>query len=133
MAPLLARLEAENLFIVPIESSAERETWYRLHPLLRETLRERLGRRSEAERREVHRQAWQWFRDHGLIDEAVRQAVAAGEGAAAAALVEKSAHGLAVRGELRKLVGLVQPTAAGRGARAHRAAAVDDPGRAVRA
>ncbi|HSV58011.1 MAG TPA: LuxR C-terminal-related transcriptional regulator [Variovorax sp.] len=108
MAPLLARLEAENLFIVPVESSAERETWYRLHPLLRETLRERLGRRSEAERREVHRTAWQWFRDHGLIDEAVRQAVAAGEGAAAAALVEKSAHGLAVRGELRKLVGLVR-------------------------
>lgn len=108
MAPLLARLEAENLFIVPVESSAERETWFRLHPLLRETLRERLGRRSEADRRDVHRTAWQWFRDHGLIDEAVRQAVAAGEGAAAAALVEKSAHGLAVRGELRKLVGLVR-------------------------
>lgn len=108
MGPLLARLEAENLFIVPVESSAERETWFRLHPLLRETLRERLGRRSDADQREVHRIAWQWFRDHGLIDEAVRQAVAAGEGAAAAALVEKSAHGLAVRGELRKLVGLVR-------------------------
>ncbi|MGJ7566403.1 LuxR C-terminal-related transcriptional regulator [Variovorax sp. GB1R11] len=108
MAPLLARLEAENLFIVPIETSAERETWFRLHPLLRETLRGRLRQRSEAGQREVHRIAWQWFRDHGLIDEAVRQAVAAGEGAAAAALVEKSAHGLAVRGELRKLIGLVR-------------------------
>ncbi|MDM0103451.1 LuxR C-terminal-related transcriptional regulator [Variovorax sp. J22R24] len=107
MAPLLARLEAENLFIVPVEST-ERETWYRLHPLLRETLRERLGQRSEADRVRVHRIAWQWFRDHGLIDEAVRQAVAAGECAAAAALVEKSANGLAVRGELRKLIGLVR-------------------------
>ncbi|WP_228122024.1 LuxR C-terminal-related transcriptional regulator [Variovorax paradoxus] len=107
-APLLARLEGENLFIVPIETSAERETWYRLHPLLRETLRGRLRQRSEAGQRAVHRIAWQWFRDHGLIDEAVRQAVAAGEGAAAAALVEKSAHGLAVRGELRKLIGLVR-------------------------
>ena len=107
MAPLLARLEAENLFIVPVEST-ERETWYRLHPLLRETLRERLGQRSDAERLKVHRIAWQWFRDHGLIDEAVRQGVAAGEGAAAAALVEKSARDLAVRGELRKLIGLVR-------------------------
>jgi LuxR family maltose regulon positive regulatory protein len=107
MAPLLARLEAENLFIVPVEST-ERETWYRLHPLLRETLRERLGQRSEAERLKMHRVAWQWFRDHGLIDEAVRQGVAAGEGAAAAALVEKSARDLAVRGELRKLIGLVR-------------------------
>lgn len=108
MAPLLARLEAENLFIVPVESGAERETWFRLHPLLRETLRERLGQRDEARRQALHRIAWQWFRDHGLIDEAVRQAVAAGEGAAAAALVEKSAYGLAVRGELRKLIGLVR-------------------------
>ncbi|WP_213957765.1 MULTISPECIES: LuxR C-terminal-related transcriptional regulator [unclassified Variovorax] len=108
MAPLLARLEAENLFIVPVESGAERETWYRLHPLLRETLRERLGARSGADRQQVHRIAWQWFRDHGHIDEAVRQAVAAGEGAAAAALVEKSANGLAVRGELRKLIGVVR-------------------------
>ncbi|MDM0113988.1 LuxR C-terminal-related transcriptional regulator [Variovorax sp. J22R133] len=107
MAPLLARLEAENLFIVPVEST-ERETWYRLHPLLRETLRERLDARSEADQQQVHHIAWQWFRDHGHIDEAVRQAVAAGEGAAAAALVEKSANGLAVRGELRKLIGLVR-------------------------
>ncbi|MGJ7509800.1 LuxR C-terminal-related transcriptional regulator [Variovorax sp. GT1P44] len=107
MAPLLARLEAENLFIVPVEST-ERDTWYRLHPLLRETLRDRLGQRSEAERLKVHRIAWQWFRDHGLIDEAVRQGVAAGEGAAAAALVEKSARDLAVGGELRKLIGLVR-------------------------
>jgi LuxR family maltose regulon positive regulatory protein len=40
----------------------------------------------------------------------VGQAVAAGEGegAGAAALVEKSADGLAVRGELRKLVALVR-------------------------
>jgi LuxR family maltose regulon positive regulatory protein len=108
MAPLLARLEAENLFIVPVDSSAERETWFRLHPLLRETLRHRLAQRSEAEQRALHRRAWQWFQGRGLIDEAVRQAVAAGEGAAAAALVEKSAHGLAVRGELRKLVALVR-------------------------
>ncbi|MEJ8847564.1 LuxR C-terminal-related transcriptional regulator [Variovorax rhizosphaerae] len=107
MAPLLARLEAENLFIVPIDST-ERETWYRLHPLLRETLRDRLAARSPKEQQRVHRIAWQWFRDHGHIDEAVRRAVAAGEGAAAAALVEKSANGLAVRGELRKLLGLVR-------------------------
>ncbi|MDM0025530.1 LuxR C-terminal-related transcriptional regulator [Variovorax saccharolyticus] len=107
MAALLARLEGENLFIVPVESG-ERETWYRLHPLLRETLHERLDRRSEDQRLRLHRMAWLWFRDQGLIDEAVRQAVAAGEGAAAAALVEKSASGLAVRGELRKLIALVR-------------------------
>ena len=104
---LLARLEADNLFIVPVESG-ERETWYRLHPLLRETLRARFERRSEARRRLVHCAAWRWFREHGLLDEAVRHAVEAGEAGAAADLLEESAYGLAVRGELRQLIGLVQ-------------------------
>ncbi|MBB3176649.1 LuxR C-terminal-related transcriptional regulator [Variovorax sp. Sphag1AA] len=107
MAALLARLEADNLFIVPVEST-ERETWYRLHPLLRETLRARFGRRSEARRLHVHVAAWQWFRTHGLLDEAVRHAVQAGESSAAADLLERSGYGLAVRGELRKLIGLVR-------------------------
>lgn len=107
MVALLARLEIDNLFIVPVES-VERETWYRLHPLLRETLRERLGRRSETRRRAVHLAAWQWFQSHGHLDEAVRHAVHAGEAQAAAALVEASARDLAPRGELRKLIGLVR-------------------------
>ena len=107
MVALLSRLEADNLFIMPVEG-AELETWYRLHPLLRETLRERLGRRSEARRRALHLAAWQWFQARGLLDEAVRHAVQAGEAAAAGALVQSSARDLASRGELRKLIGLVR-------------------------
>lgn len=107
VAGLLARLEADNLFIIRIQGD-DREPWFRLHPLLRETLRGRFARRSEARRRSTHHAAWQWFRDHGLIDEAVRQAVPAGEAAAAAALLERAAPGLAVRGELNKLISLVR-------------------------
>lgn len=104
---LLARLESDNLFVIPVDG-AERMVWYRLHPLLRETLRGRLAQRSPQVLRRIHQTAWRWFRDHGLIDEAVRLAVAAGEGAAAAAMVEKSAHAFAVRGDLRKLISLVR-------------------------
>ncbi|MGE8317858.1 MAG: LuxR C-terminal-related transcriptional regulator [Comamonas sp.] len=107
MVALLARLDADNLFIVPVQG-ADSETWYRQHPLLRETLRERLGRRSEARRRAVHLAAWQWFQARGLLDEAVHHAVQAGELQAAAALVEASARRLAPRGELRKLIALVR-------------------------
>ena len=103
---LLARLETDNLFIAQIERVGN-ETWYRLNPLFRETLLERLHARSEAFQRSVHHAAWCWFRDHGLREEAVRHALLAGEPAAAAELVLKVARDLQFSGELRKLVSLM--------------------------
>nr|MBA2397680.1 AAA family ATPase [Bradyrhizobium sp.] len=75
-AALLTRLESGNVFILPVEG-AERETWYRLHPLLGETLRERLSKRSPAELQAIHATAWTWFRNRGYLDEAVNHAVLA--------------------------------------------------------
>ena len=106
-AALLAHLERDNVFILPVES-AERDVWYRLHPLLGETLRERLTRRGPALLHEVHTAAWTWFRNRGLLDEAVRHAVQAGQDSAAADLLEQCAQDLATRGDLRKLIGLVR-------------------------
>ncbi len=104
---LLARLESDNLFIVPIDRS-ESETWYRLHPLLREILLDRFKNFDPAVRHEVHARAWVWFRDRGHLDEAVHHAVHAGESELAAHLLEQSAQQLFAKGELRKLVGLVR-------------------------
>lgn len=103
---LLARLETDNLFIAQIERVGN-ETWYRLNPLFRETLLERLRSRSEALQRSVHHAAWCWFRDHGLPEEAVRHALHAGESAAAADLVLAVARDLQISGDLRKLVSLM--------------------------
>ena len=77
-ATVLARIERDNVFILPIEGS-DRETWYRLHPLLGEVLRERLKSRGSAELHAIHTVAWVWFRNRGLLDEAVHHAVLAGE------------------------------------------------------
>ena len=104
---LLTRLESDNLFIAPIESSGS-ETWYRLNPLFRETLLERFRARSEQHQREVHLAAWIWFRDHEQPDDAVRHALLAGEPAAAADLVLRVARAMQIRGDLRKLVGLIR-------------------------
>ncbi|SAK78175.1 ATP-dependent transcription regulator LuxR [Caballeronia fortuita] len=104
---LLARLESDNLFLAPAGHDAH-HAWYRLNPLFRETLLERFRARSEAQRRQVHRDAWQWFRAHDHVDEAVRHAVLAGECAAAANLVAHVAHGLQARGELRRIVALMR-------------------------
>lgn len=108
---LLARLEGDNLFIVPVDQ-ADSESWYRLHPLLREVLLQRFDTFPPDVRRDVHARAWRWFRDRGYLDEAVHHAVFAGEGDAAAELVEQSALRLFVTGDLRKLVGLVRRLAA---------------------
>ncbi|MFM0297200.1 MULTISPECIES: LuxR C-terminal-related transcriptional regulator [Paraburkholderia] len=104
---LLTRLENDNLFIAPIESSGS-ETWYRLNPLFRETLLERFRARSELHQREVHLAAWIWFRDHRQHDDAVRHALLAGESAAAADLVLRVARTMQIEGDLRKLVGLIR-------------------------
>ncbi|WP_316149078.1 LuxR C-terminal-related transcriptional regulator [Cupriavidus sp. BIC8F] len=106
LAPL-ARLEQENLFITPAQGP-ERESWYRLHPLLRETLAQRFRSRSEAQQRAVHAAAWRWFRDHRMLEEAVRHAVLAGDADTAADLVQRYADTLIMRGEVRKALGLLR-------------------------
>jgi LuxR family maltose regulon positive regulatory protein len=104
---LLARLERDNLFVVPVEGQNP-EAWYRVHPLLRETLLSRFAALDESRQRDVHARAWAWFRDRGLLDEAVRHAVQAGEASQAAALVEQCAVSLFVRGERRTLISLLR-------------------------
>lgn len=103
----LARLESENLFVVPVDSP-DPDTWYRLHPLLRETLLTRFGALDPDRQREVHSRAWAWFRDRDQLDEAVRHAVWAGEAAMAADLVERCALPLFMRGERRTLISLLR-------------------------
>lgn len=104
---LLTRLEKDNLFVVPVDSP-DPETWYRLHPLLRETLLSRFAALDQARQREVHARAWVWFRDRHQLDEAVRHAVRAGEASLAAELVERCALPLFVRGERRTLISLLR-------------------------
>ncbi|WP_160105566.1 LuxR C-terminal-related transcriptional regulator [Pseudomonas izuensis] len=104
---LIARLERDNLFLIPVDG-AGRETWYRLHPLLRETLLKYFDSRSTTEQQAVHARAWVWFDDHQYLDEAVHHAVMAGDPDAAADLVEQHAEALYAHGDLRMLIELVR-------------------------
>lgn len=108
IAARLGRLDADNLFITQIGAGQDRETWYRLHPLLREVLLERIARLPRDEQRELHAAAWHWFEAHDQLDEAVHHAVLAGDAGAAADMVEGCAHRLLARGELRQLAGLMR-------------------------
>ncbi|WP_433705276.1 LuxR C-terminal-related transcriptional regulator [Paraburkholderia sacchari] len=103
----LAQLEADNLFITQV-GSHDREIWYRIHPLLRETLLTRLAERDAEALRCAHAVAWRWFEAHGQIDDAVFHAVKAGDPSAAASMVERCAQALLAQGELNQLSGLLR-------------------------
>jgi len=104
---LLARLEQDNLFLIALDSS-DQENWYRLHPLLRETLLGLFSRLPTEQQSAVHSRAWRWLRDRGQLVEAVRHAVAGGQAAMAAQLVEEQLEALYAQGDLRILIELAR-------------------------
>ena len=83
-ASVLKQIERENLFLVPLDMSRH---WYRYHQLFGELLRTEL-RRSEPDLvADLHRRAATWFETEGLIDEALRHLIAAGDIARSADLI----------------------------------------------
>ncbi len=84
---MLEGLERANLFLVALD---EQRRWYRYHRLFADLLRVRLQRQEGGAERvaELHRSAAAWCVDRGLIDDAVRHAMAAGEARWAARIVE---------------------------------------------
>jgi LuxR family transcriptional regulator, maltose regulon positive regulatory protein len=93
---MLEELERANLFLVPLD---EKRRWWRLHHLVADLLRVRVGQLQPELVPELHRRAAGWCEQHGLADDAVRHAVAAGEVAWAAGLVERHAEAVLWRGE----------------------------------
>ena len=83
-ASVLAEMERENLFLVPMDTSRH---WYRYHQLFGELLRTELRRSEPDVVADLHRRAATWFETEGLIDEAVRHLVAGGDIARSADLI----------------------------------------------
>jgi LuxR family transcriptional regulator, maltose regulon positive regulatory protein len=83
---MLEAVERANLFLVPLD---EVRGWWRYHHLFAELLRARLQQTRPERLPALHHNAAAWCQQHGLADEAVRHALAAGEVAWAARLVEE--------------------------------------------
>jgi LuxR family maltose regulon positive regulatory protein len=99
---LLEQLEQENLFIVPLD---QQRVWYRFHHLFNDFLRTRLQQtHSEAEIRALHRRAFNWLAAHDLHEEAIRQALQAGELQAAGDLIKRIAPEMFSNSELITLL-----------------------------
>ena len=77
---------AGGLFPVPLD---EVRGWWRYHQLFADLLRARLQAEQPGQVVQLHRNAAAWCEGHGLPDDAVRHAVAAGETVWAARLIEQ--------------------------------------------
>ena len=93
---MLERVEQAGLFLVPLD---EVRGWWRYHPLFADLLRARLQQQRPGRVAGLHRAAAAWCEDHGLADDAVRHALAAGDAAWAARLVERHADAFLLRSE----------------------------------
>jgi LuxR family maltose regulon positive regulatory protein len=83
---LLEQVERANLFLLPLD---EVRGWWRYHHLFADLLRVRLAREQPERLLQLHCAAAAWSEQHGLADDAVRHALAAGELAWVARLIEQ--------------------------------------------
>jgi LuxR family transcriptional regulator, maltose regulon positive regulatory protein len=83
---MLERVEQAGLFLLPLD---EVRGWWRYHQLFADLLRARLQAEQPGRVRVLHRAAAAWSDEHDLADDAVRHALAAGDTAWAARLVER--------------------------------------------
>jgi LuxR family transcriptional regulator, maltose regulon positive regulatory protein len=93
---LLERAERAGLFVVPLD---EVRGWWRYHHLFADLLRARLQTEQPDKVSELHQNAAAWYARRGLADDAIRHAVAAGEMAWAARLIELNFDAIFLRGE----------------------------------
>jgi LuxR family maltose regulon positive regulatory protein len=82
---MLMALDRANLFVVPLDSTS---TWFRYHHLFADVLRARLLADRPADVPVLHGLAGRWCEDHGLVDEAIRHALAAQDFDGASRLIE---------------------------------------------
>lgn len=85
---MLEVMERANLFLVPLDDV---RGWWRFHHLFGDLLYTRMHGHQPERARELHRGAATWHEEHGLVDEAVKHALSADDGDAAARLVERHA------------------------------------------
>ena len=83
---LLEEAERAGLFVIPLD---EVRGWWRYHHLFADLLRARLQQEQPGRVPQLHRNAAAWYEEHGLADDAIGHAAAAGEMVWAARIIEQ--------------------------------------------
>jgi LuxR family transcriptional regulator, maltose regulon positive regulatory protein len=96
-AGLIADIEVNNLFIIPLDNT---RTWYRYHHLFADLLRRRLQKQVALDSlNDLHRRAGRWFEEHFGIDEAIDHFLKGADYAAAHQIIERVAYSRLFSGE----------------------------------
>src|SRR6516164_3404584 len=93
---MLERIERAGLFLVPLD---EVRGWWRYHHLFADLLQARLAAEQPERVPALHRAAAAWHAERGLADDAIRHALAAGDPAWAARLIERNFDAVFLQGE----------------------------------
>ena len=101
-AAVLAELARSNMFLVALDARAQ---WYRYHHLFGELLQLELGRDAA---RELRRRAAEWCRAHGLVEDAMAYAAAAGDAETVAELLLETHLDFIWRGRVGQFLGWVR-------------------------
>jgi len=101
----LEMLDHANLFIVPLD---EERRWYRYHHLFGDLLYQRLRQTQADQLKELHDKASEWYKQNGLIDQAIEHALKSKDFDQAAYLIQSQIDVLWQRGEHGKLRRWVQ-------------------------
>lgn len=100
----LERLEAENLFVVALDSKRK---WYRYHHLFGDFLEGRLQRAHPDWLPGLHLRASAWLEAQGLELDAIRHALEAGEAETAARMLKRIALSMVSGGDANTLLNLL--------------------------
>jgi LuxR family maltose regulon positive regulatory protein len=95
-AALLTEIERANLFLVPLD---DERRWHRYHHLFADLLRARLQQTEPELIPQLHRRAAEWYRQEGLLSEAIQHAIAGSDFEQAAGSIEEVAEEVWARGE----------------------------------
>jgi len=98
---MLRRLEADNLFVAPLDNE---RSWYAYHSLLRSFLRSVQKQREPRTAATIHHRASQWYEANGDILDAIQHGLAAGEVERIGQLIRANGLALVFQGELTNIL-----------------------------
>lgn len=104
-AAVLEDLDRSNAFVEALGSDGR---WYRSHRLFTDLLRHRLHVQHPGVEPELHRRAAEWYESQGMVTDAIPHAMASGDVARAARLVESAAVPALAAGELGTVLAWVE-------------------------
>jgi LuxR family maltose regulon positive regulatory protein len=102
---ILERLERGHVFVVALDPQRE---WFRYHHLFADLLRHQLALAPGERAADCHAAASDWFEAEGAIVEAAEHALAAGDSARVAALIERHGWELMLSGRSKQVYAWVQ-------------------------